>query len=177
MGKRTLSFFLIIIFLASTSIIVNGKPVEEMNIEELREKISELKKELDEVKELLSNPFVLSAIEDWTAVLTLQGAHVYGQDYDNTFLGVIDFVRISPDSIFNVYSQYGSSYGNNLWNTLGQFGSPVSQYSAFNSIAASPPMIMKHGNIIGYITVNPLFKYKNAYTLEYLVFLVLRLEQ
>lgn len=50
---------------------------------------------------------------------------------------------------------YGSEISpNSIWNDIGTYGSDISSYSPFNDITSTPPMIVKNGNTIGYLTVN-----------------------
>lgn len=84
----------------------------------------------------------------------LRGASIIAQDDDITFLGILSN-EINSDSIFNKFGAYGSDISSNsIWNDIGTFGSDISSYSPFNDITSSPPMIVKNGKIIGYLTVN-----------------------
>lgn len=68
----------------------------------------------------------------------LENAYVVAQDEKNTFLGKIES-SFSSDSIFNEF---------------GNFGSEFSSYSATNPITLTPPMIIKEGKLVGYISTN-----------------------
>lgn len=85
---------------------------------------------------------------------TLDGAKIIAQDDKNTYLGTIKN-SYSSDSIFNEYGTYGSEYSSNsIWNEYGTFGSEYSSYSPFSEYSSTPPMIIKGGNIIGYLSAN-----------------------
>ncbi|WP_447875165.1 hypothetical protein [Serratia fonticola] len=84
----------------------------------------------------------------------VDGAVLIAQDEQNTKLGNISS-SYDSDSIFNEYGTYGSEYNSSsIWNSYGTFGSEYSQYSPFNSYSRTPPMIIKQGKIIGYLSAN-----------------------
>lgn len=84
----------------------------------------------------------------------LRGASIVAQDDERTFLGTLTN-ELNSNSIFNEIGTYGSDISSNsIWNDIGTFGSDISSYSPFNDIASTPPMIIKNGKIIGYLTVN-----------------------
>jgi hypothetical protein len=84
----------------------------------------------------------------------LKGAKVFAQDDETTYLGKFS-ATYDSESIFNEYGLYGSEYNiSSIWNEYADFGSPYSDVSAFNKFATKPPVILKNGKVIGYITVN-----------------------
>lgn len=84
----------------------------------------------------------------------VNGAKLIAQDSENTYLGEIKNSYAS-DSIFNEYGTYGSEYSSNsIWNEYATFGSEYSSYSPFNEYTSTPPMMIKGGKIIGYLTAN-----------------------
>jgi hypothetical protein len=84
----------------------------------------------------------------------LKGASIIAQDGKNTFLGKIDN-EFAKDSIFNEFSEYGNEFNaDSIFNEFGGFGGEFSQFSPFNEFTAKPPMIVKDGNVIGYLTAN-----------------------
>ena len=84
----------------------------------------------------------------------VRGATVIAQDDESTVLGKITH-EYDAQSIFNEYGLYGSEYQtNSMWNQYGQFGSPYATYSANNPYATRPPMIIKRGKVVGYISTN-----------------------
>ena len=87
-------------------------------------------------------------------IFLLKGAHVFAQDKEQTYLGKIDN-KYTSDSIFNEYGTFGSKYSSkSIWNEYSDFGSKYSSYSAFNDYTSSPPIIVKNGKILGYLTTN-----------------------
>lgn len=81
------------------------------------------------------------------------GASIYASD--GTFLGKITKNKYDTDSIFNKYGDHGSKYSSDsIFNKYGDFGSKYSDKSPFNKYAANPPVIIKNGTKLGYLTVN-----------------------
>ena len=88
----------------------------------------------------------------------VSGARLIAQDDENTYLGEITNSYAS-DSIFNEYGIYGSEYSSSsIWNEYATFGSEYSSYSPFNEYTSTPPMMIKGGKIIGYLTANKSIK-------------------
>ena len=84
----------------------------------------------------------------------LKDATVLAQDDENTNLGKIASPYDS-NSIFNEYGTFGSQYSTtSIWNSYGTFGSEYSTHSATNKYTSTPPMIVKGGKVLGYLTVN-----------------------
>jgi hypothetical protein len=96
-----------------------------------------------------------SECHQYTEVIrVLKGASIIAQDDNRTFLGTLTN-EINSNSIFNEIGTYGSNISSNsIWNDIGTYGSDISSYSPFNDIYSTPPMIVKNGEIIGYLTVN-----------------------
>jgi hypothetical protein len=91
-------------------------------------------------------------------ITLFSGASIVGQDAKKTFLGKIDN-PFGRDSIFNEFSTYGNEISpKSIWNEINIFGGEISQYSPFNPLALQPPMIIKNGKLIGYLTCNPAVK-------------------
>ena len=87
-------------------------------------------------------------------VIELRGAKLVAQDDQNTFLGTFESSYAS-NSIFNEYGSHGNEYSSkSIWNDYGKFGGEYSSYSPFNKLSSTPPMIIKNGRIIGYLTAN-----------------------
>lgn len=82
--------------------------------------------------------------------------HLYGGENHDVYLGCINCNDIDQNSIWNSIGTYGSNISNkSIWNSIGTYGSDISTYSPFNSIAAYPPAIVdKDGNFYGYLTAN-----------------------
>lgn len=84
----------------------------------------------------------------------VSGATLIAQDDNNTNLGNVTN-SYDSNSIFNSFGIYGNEYNSkSIWNEYGTFGSEYSQYSPFNASSTKPPMLIKNGNIIGYLSNN-----------------------
>ena len=84
----------------------------------------------------------------------LRDASIIAQDNSKTFLGVVANSYDSK-SIFNEYGSYGSEYSSeSIWNDYGSFGGEYSSYSPFNTYTSTPPMFIKNGQVIGYLSSN-----------------------
>ena len=84
----------------------------------------------------------------------LRGAKLIAQDEENTFLGTFSN-RFQGNSIFNKFGPNGSEFsGTSIWNKFCPFGGEFSQHSPNNQFTGTPPMIVKNGRIIGYLTRN-----------------------
>ena len=84
----------------------------------------------------------------------LSGARIIAQDDENTFLGTISS-PLDGKSIFNQFGTYGSEFSSSsIWNQFSTFGSEFSVYSPFNKFSATPPMIVKNGKVIAYLSAN-----------------------
>lgn len=82
----------------------------------------------------------------------LDGAIVINDDGD--YLGRIAD-EYDRESIFNEYGEYGSPYRtDSIWNEYGANGSEYRQGSAFNPYTRNPPVIIKGGRAIAYLSVN-----------------------
>jgi hypothetical protein len=82
----------------------------------------------------------------------LLGASIVGNDAE--FLGKISRDTLDPESISNSMT-YGNSLGaHSIFNTMGQYGSTLSNLSPFNSLAGTPPRILRNGQLVAYLTKN-----------------------
>lgn len=94
----------------------------------------------------------VSAMAQSSACAILDGAVIINNDGD--FLGRVAS-PYNSESIFNEYGKYGNSYNpNSIWNEYGPNGSPYRTNSAFNSYSQNPPVLMKNGKLIGYLSTN-----------------------
>ena len=85
---------------------------------------------------------------------TLRNASIIAQDGSNTFLGLV-VNSFHSKSIFNEYGSYGSEYSSkSIWYDYGSFGGEYSSYSPFNTYTSTPPMFIKNGQVIGYLSSN-----------------------
>jgi hypothetical protein len=79
---------------------------------------------------------------------------VVGQD--GAFLGWVSSNRYDSQSICNQYGQYGSPYSaKSVLNQYGQYGSRYSVMGAYNPIAQKPPILVRDGQPIAFLTKNP----------------------
>jgi len=77
---------------------------------------------------------------------------------DGQYLGKI-CSEYNSESIINNYGTYGSEYNSkSIWNKFGQYGNEFSLMSPFNDFTTTPPMIIKNGVVIGYLTKNKSIK-------------------
>lgn len=85
---------------------------------------------------------------------TVKGASLIAQNNESTFLGKI-LNSYNSESIFNEYGEYGSEYSSkSIWNKYSTFGSEFSTDSPHNKHSSSPPMLIKRGKVIGYLSSN-----------------------
>lgn len=100
-------------------------------------------------------------------VLAASGASAQAQDAcsqlsgaslvasDRTFLGAVTD-GLDQDSLFNRYGPHGTVSGvASIWNESSLYGSPVSAASAFNKYASTPPVLVRDGAPLAYVTTNP----------------------
>jgi hypothetical protein len=71
------------------------------------------------------------------------------------FLGNVNRNKFDADSLVNPYSQYVSPYSaESIFNKFSQYGSPYGTESPYNKFSTTPPMFVKNGEALGYVTVN-----------------------
>jgi len=105
-------------------------------------------------KFLLVLLFTLSLLKAEEVCSILNGSKIIAQDSENTYLGEIKN-KYSSDSIFNDYGNYGGEYSStSIWNQYSTLGNKYSSYSPFNKYTSTPPMIIKNGKVIGYLSSN-----------------------
>jgi hypothetical protein len=86
--------------------------------------------------------------------LTVNGSIILAQDSKNTFLGKITN-SLDSQSIFNEFGTYGSEFSTgSVWNQFSIFGNEFNSYSPHNEFSSNPPMIIKDGKLIGYLSAN-----------------------
>jgi len=96
----------------------------------------------------------INASNLYEIIFLLKGASVFAQDDEQTYLGKID-TEYNSESIFNEYATYGNEYSSkSIWNEYSKFGNKYNSLSPFNDYSSLPPMIIKNGKIIGYLTTN-----------------------
>jgi hypothetical protein len=83
---------------------------------------------------------------------TIAGATLVAQD--GQYLGRISN-RYDSESVLNEYGEYGSKYSaTSIWNEYGMYGGKYSSSSPFNQFTSSPPVVVRDGKPIAYLTVN-----------------------
>lgn len=89
------------------------------------------------------------------ACAQITGAKVISDD--GTFLGTVSS-HYDGDSIFNKYGK-GSKYATeSVWNKYGTYGSEYSMQSTMSKFTSTPPMLIKDGHVIGYLTRNKMIE-------------------
>ena len=97
---------------------------------------------------------ITASIQAQDVCSIVRGAKILAQDSQNTYLGKITN-SYDSDSIFNDYGSYGGQYSStSIWNQYATFGGEYNTYSPFNKYTSTPPMMIKGGKVIGYITAN-----------------------
>ena len=88
----------------------------------------------------------------------LRDSKIIAQDDENTYLGTLAN-GFNSESIFNEYGNYGNEFSSqSIWNEFSTFGNEFNFYSPFNKFSTQPPMLIKNGNIVGYLTTNKSIK-------------------
>ncbi len=91
---------------------------------------------------------------DDSVCVAVKGAAVVAQDGENTFLGKVDN-KYSSESIFNKFGTFGSRFSSqSIWNKFSTFGGSYGLHSPHNKFSAEPPMLIKRGKVIGYLSAN-----------------------
>ena len=87
--------------------------------------------------------------------LDVSGMSIFGYNYNEyIYIGSIAN-KFSSDSIANEFGWGNKFKSDSIMNEFGRFGSNFSSYSAFNSFASTPPIIVNQNNeFVGYLTVN-----------------------
>ncbi|MDD3143539.1 MAG: hypothetical protein PHG32_05030 [Candidatus Cloacimonetes bacterium] len=84
----------------------------------------------------------------------LEGADIYAQDKDKTYLGKITN-GFGLNSVVSEYGNYGNKFSStSIWNEFGKYGGRFGQYSPFNSFSSAPPVIIKNNKIVGYLSIS-----------------------
>ncbi len=84
----------------------------------------------------------------------LNGSVIVAQDSSNTVLGKVTN-SFDSDSIFNEFGTYGNEFSSDsIWNEFSTFGNEFNSDSPFNEVSSSPPMFIKNGEVIGYLSAN-----------------------
>ena len=88
----------------------------------------------------------------------VRDAKIVAQDSNNTYLGKISN-KMQSESIFNDFGKYGNEFSSeSIWNEFSTFGNEFNAESPFNQFSFTPPMIIKNGKVIGYLSANKSIK-------------------
>lgn len=150
----------------STTHLGNGRPVPKSESENHEERIQEKQRRMKEREFAIERsqerlaPLMSYSIEELRMAIAVkvmyryQDAKVISAERRPKYLGTISN-EFDIDSIFNKYGLYGSRYSvDSIWNQFGQYGSEFSLYSPFNEFSINPPIIMKDGEVVGWLTTN-----------------------
>lgn len=105
---------------------------------------------------LFSSNFIFSQNEyDLKSIVDLiRDSKIITQDDENTYLGNLSN-EFNSESIFNEFGSYGSEFSSkSIWNEFSTFGNEFNAYSPFNKFSTKPPMLIKKGKIVGFLTTN-----------------------
>lgn len=81
----------------------------------------------------------------------LYGASIVAND--GQFLGRI-INQFTRDSLFNEFGPHGGQFSRtSIWNEFGPYGGEFSRNSPFNQFTRTPPMIIRNGQVVAYLTV------------------------
>jgi hypothetical protein len=84
----------------------------------------------------------------------LQGCTLVAED--GTFLGRISRDHSDPESLATATGEYGSPFAeHSIFNAAGRYGSSGSDFSPFHPTTRHPPRILREGEVLGYLSVNP----------------------
>lgn len=78
--------------------------------------------------------------------------------YDNAFLGAV-INGLEENSICNQFT-YGSQFTESIFNRFGVYGGQTSPYGAYNPSAEKPPVLLKDGEFVAFISKNRQFKHR-----------------
>lgn len=80
---------------------------------------------------------------------------IFGGNSNKDFLGCLTCNEMSPNSVFNEFSQYGWNNGFGKWNPFGPYKNPFSSTSACNEFSSKAPVLVdRQGNFYGLLTIN-----------------------
>ena len=84
----------------------------------------------------------------------IRNSKIIAQDDENTYLGSLSS-EYNSESIFNEFGSYGSKFSSkSIWNEFSTFGNKFNADSPFNNYSLKPPMLIKDGKIVGFLTTN-----------------------
>jgi len=75
--------------------------------------------------------------------------------YDGQFLGYVDANPYNGNSLANSFGTYGNPFSSlSIWNKFGTYGSSFSSLSPWNFFTSTPPILIKNGEPVAYVTTN-----------------------
>jgi len=82
---------------------------------------------------------------------------LFGGKNNKTFLGCLTCSEYDSSSAHNTYSAFGSEYSSSsIWNNYSDYGSMYGAYSACNTNATNPPVLVdNNGTFYAYLSLNP----------------------
>jgi len=94
-----------------------------------------------------------SVLYNWNNFHLLEGAWIIANDGQP--LGKITAHGFDTDSLTFRFGDYGNHFNtNSIFNKYGTYGNEFSTLSPFNRFTSTPPVIMRDGRILGYLTAN-----------------------
>lgn len=92
----------------------------------------------------------IAASDDYSQLL---GARIIAPD--GVYLGSVIADTVNPESIMNLYGQYGlDTSPSSMFNSAIPYGGPDGVFSPFNDMSPSPPSLFKDGKFVNYLTTN-----------------------
>lgn len=71
------------------------------------------------------------------------------------FLGNVNRNKFDAASLVNPYGAHGSRFSaESIFNKFSQYGSPYGTESPYNKFSTTPPIFVKNGQSLGYLTIN-----------------------
>ncbi|MDR2235257.1 MAG: hypothetical protein LBE92_03960 [Chryseobacterium sp.] len=91
-----------------------------------------------------------------SCVFQAQTLHLYGGADQNQYLGCLDCDDFDKNSVWNTFGDYGSPLSSkSIWNSYGNYGSSSSIFSPWSKYASYPPAIVdQDGNFYGFLSLN-----------------------
>lgn len=88
------------------------------------------------------------------ACADVDGASVFSQQDSPVYLGFMGS-SFALNSINNTFGSFGSQFGSSsIRNQFSIYGSQFGQYSATNSFSLSPPVLVKNGKVLAFLSTN-----------------------
>jgi len=110
---------------------------------------------ISNISSLANPPAATSSSSNNSVTCTdLDGASVFSQEEIPVYLGFMGS-SFASSSINNLFGSFGSQFGSNsIRNQFSTYGSQFGLYSANNSLSTSPPVFVKNGKILAFLSTN-----------------------